>query len=1593
MRKFTFFTLLFFIFPMVPLLAQTSYNDDFESGLSDDWEENNNFSLSEEDGRLKIGVHTTEEWQSFRVRPDETIDVSSHPYVNVKVKGSKPFEMQLYLQSGGNKALREARVTKSDEFVNYCFDFTGDVGWVDLTEIKYIVFGFNGTAVNFDATVWLDDLKVGTDALKIANLSGTTAKELYEGTKNNKILITDIENATHLSVSGADNLIENVSVSGIYDKTATVVFDCKENVSGSETVQITAHGAKDYEDNSISFTLDVIANNPPTIDPITEQNFQVGEMQSIVLTNIDDADPPVDQQLVFTVTSDNQTVLPDEDFEIKHTHGSPYATLYFTAKTAGQGVTVTVNLQDNGTENNSTTQTFTANAYDNFNDFPSVGQLDDQKIFAEDGTQTIDLSGIADGESGSQMITISASSSDQTVLPNENISVTYAGGSTAELSVTPIDNTTYGTTTVTVTVGDDGTGTDDGPKETQMQFVLDITYPLQTGYVVDLSDVEGDYGSLWTLHDGQGGKYTISTVDSTDFYAMKVECNDKFYWDGYNLNFNPGLDLSEHPYMSMEVYSIGKDTRHWIWFYDETGMRNNNVNYDEGEWATDGQWTKLFFDFSGELDLLNTDAGKNINANSISRILLNMHDAESSWPTPSNYNGTFYLRNIRVGSEAEIPDFTPTATINLVDDIVLLQDAGTQQITLTGITDGDKGENTPTVNAVSDNTAFVPHPTVSAVNADGTATLEFTPTNSVDEATITLTVSATGSNDSTITFSVETFSTDPSTAEQISVDLTQKFQTIRGFGTFYNKMSLVDYYTDEMGGTAVRVGLISNQVEPVNDNNDPNVLNRDALNYDVFDWDYMKALKEKGVETFVLTSWSPPAWMKGNLAKEWYTGGVPGWENTDNKLLLRYYDEFAESMVAIYRLFEEEAGIQLDGIGIQNEPAFDEPYPSAILSPEKFAEAIAVVGKRFEKEGIETLLFMPEQVFSQNNYSMAQYMAAVRAHPEANKYTDVIATHGYAKDGIQPGAPDYSEWESMYDNAQTGDYPKELWMTETYRAYEDFSDAIGIAGAIYGALEYGNINLWTQWSFEGQYIVQGQPSQMLYAMRNFAKFIRPGAVRVLSEDAHEDIMPTCFVDEKNGRFAAVIINKGSENVAVNLTGDNLPASFDVYQTTALKKTEYIETNDGHALLPAQSITTLVAEGNQAPTIAEIEDRWVKKNSSPQTIVYQNVSEGINEDGTQSLDIDIQSSDPSIVAVENYFGTRIDNPTGLIFTPQTDQTGSAEITITLTDNGSGWGYNSTTEKFTVHVYDKYNNQPVVDAIPDQFILEDAAEQTITVTGLGDGDDNSQELTVVATSSNTAIVPDPTFSSIDYSSGELKFTPVEDAFGEVTITLTVTDDGGTASNNGNQSVETQFKIQVAPVNDAPLIDQVADKTLIEPEGEQTVDLSGIDDGDSFGDKQKITLTSESDLVSLIPNPEITYNNGSFATLNFTPVDTETGSANITVTVMDDGGIANGGTDMSTMTFLIDVLPDNIAQLSEMNAAIYPNPVVDFMHIGLSKKMYIQDIVVTDISGKTAIQKNMNTKLQTVEINVQHLDKGIYLLSISDGSTVYVAPFVKE
>jgi len=146
-------------------------------------------------------------------------------------------------------------------------------------------------------------------------------------------------------------------------------------------------------------------------------------------------------------------------------------------------------------------------------------------------------------------------------------------------------------------------------------------------------------------------------------------------------------------------------------------------------------------------------------------------------------------------------------------------------------------------------------------------------------------------------------------------------------------------------------------------------------------------------------------------------------------------------------------------------------------------------------------------------------------------------------------------------------------------------------------------------------------------------------------------------------------------------------------------------------------------------------------------------------------------------------------------------------------------------------------PSLNLLPDVSFDEGSADQRVNLVGLGSGL-TSQLLDVKATSSNPAIIPDPVVSLPGLlTGGYLTLAPLPDAFGTVTITVTVDN----LQPLNNILVRT-FTVTVYSENDPPTLDPIEELTLDSAAGPQMVSLSGISSG-AFNEPQHLSVVAES------------------------------------------------------------------------------------------------------------------------------------------------------
>lgn len=302
--------------------------------------------------------------------------------------------------------------------------------------------------------------------------------------------------------------------------------------------------------------------------------------------------------------------------------------------------------------------------------------------------------------------------------------------------------------------------------------------------------------------------------------------------------------------------------------------------------------------------------------------------------------------------------------------------------------------------------------------------------------------------------------------------------------------------------------------------------------------------------------------------------------------------------------------------------------------------------------------------------------------------------------------------------------------------------------------------------------------------------------------------------------------------------------------------------------------------------------------------------------------------------------------GLTYKTASGSIGAGQITWTVQDSGgtANGGLDTLTETQVITV--GVNDAPLRTAgTPTAVsVAEDSNNTTAVALGLsaltyspGPSDESSQTTTITITNipsfvsvfkadGTTAVNNNATLTLAELQG--LKYKTLANANGTGNITWTVKDDGGTASGGSDTLTET-LAISVTAVNDSPtrtagtinalsIAEDSSDTTAA------TLGLSAVTYGPGGGSDEAsqtltvkitnipafITLFKEDGTTAVTANSTLTL--AELQGLKYKTVAEASGVNQITWTVQDTGGTANGGIDTLTETLAVTVLSVNDAPL---------------------------------------------------------------------------------
>lgn len=358
----------------------------------------------------------------------------------------------------------------------------------------------------------------------------------------------------------------------------------------------------------------------------------------------------------------------------------------------------------------------------------------------------------------------------------------------------------------------------------------------------------------------------------------------------------------------------------------------------------------------------------------------------------------------------------------------------------------------------------------------------------------------------------------------------------------------------------------------------------------------------------------------------------------------------------------------------------------------------------------------------------------------------------------------------------------------------------------------------------------------------------------------------------------------------------------------------LQVRDPDGLTATDSFVLTVRSVNDAPVFAGIGAQAVLEDA----VLVVPISVADVETASSNLLVAVVSSDPALIAASNIVASVGGTNQTLTLHPTTNQNGTATISVSVTDTNGA----AVTNSFLLTVA-AVNDPPTLNALTNLVILEDAPLQTVPLTGISAGPSNElQILTFTASSGNSNVIENLSVAYTNsQATGFLTFVPAANATGTVTLTIRADDGGGS-----NNLVTRTFDVQIDPVNDAPTISVITNRTTLEDTALGPIPFT-IGDVETAVSNLAVLVSSSN--TNLLPQANISMSLvGSNGALTLQPATNASGLATVTLLVSDGTGGSSSNSFQLTVTPVNDA--PSLADVSDQSTG-EDVPVVVLVGVG--------------------------------------------------------------
>lgn len=285
--------------------------------------------------------------------------------------------------------------------------------------------------------------------------------------------------------------------------------------------------------------------------------------------------------------------------------------------------------------------------------------------------------------------------------------------------------------------------------------------------------------------------------------------------------------------------------------------------------------------------------------------------------------------------------------------------------------------------------------------------------------------------------------------------------------------------------------------------------------------------------TFLMSPWSPPAFMKTN-----------GEMNHGGQLKKEYYQAWANYYVKFIKAYRDK-GIMINALTIQNEPAAVQTWDSCIYSASEEAAFVAdYLGPTMKKEGLEDVAIF---IWDHNKDILFDRVEESMSNDKATGYIDGVAIHWYTGDhfeAIEMVKKEYPDLKIIFTEGCV-EYSRFADTRETYKAEMYAHDILGNLNA--GISSYLDWNLFLDAEGGPNHVgnfcaapIMCDPEKDTYEKRltyyyigQFSRYVQKGAIRVATTRYTSDVEAVGFLNP-DGSCVTVVLNRSEKDVEITL---------------------------------------------------------------------------------------------------------------------------------------------------------------------------------------------------------------------------------------------------------------------------------------------------------------------------------------------------------------------------------------------------------------------------------------------------------------------------